>query len=74
VKDGESELPPCPFCGAGETKIRETTHWTGRSNTVISVHVVHWCPRVEGQPQSIINLAGKTREDAIRAWQSRATP
>ena len=64
-------LEPCPFCGAGETNIRETTHWTGLRSQVISARVIHWCVREEGRPSSGLDIAGKTREDAVRKWNQR---
>lgn len=67
-----TELMQCPFCRAGETIISsENSHWTGRGSTVISVEVRHWCERPDGQPQSTITIKGKTRDDAIAAWNRR---
>jgi hypothetical protein len=64
-------LEPCPFCGAGETRVNESTHWTGLRLQVISARVRHWCVREEGQPSSVMEIAGKTREDAVRKWNQR---
>ncbi len=64
-------LEPCPFCGAGETKTHESTHWTGRRSEVISVRIRHWCARDEGQPPSQVEIAGKTREDGVRKGNQR---
>ena len=64
-------LEPCPFCGAGETRVDESTHWTGMRSQVISARVRHWCAREEGQPSSVLEIAGKTREDAVRKWNQR---
>lgn len=66
------DLLPCPFCGAGETRFHESTHWTGLSQSVISVRIHHWCPRDEGQPSSHMEIAGRTRADAIAKWNTRA--
>ena len=66
-------LDPCPFCG-GEgdgLQVKESTHWTGQCSQVISATVIHWCKREPGQPQSIIQIKGKTREDAVHKWNSR---
>lgn len=68
------ELLPCPFCGAGETKIHETQYWTGLQSIVIAARVHHWCVRGAGQPGSRMEIAGKTREDAIANWNGRAAP
>jgi hypothetical protein len=64
-------LLACPFCSAGETQIKPQNYWTGMRNTVISVSVYHWCKRQEGQPQSHIEIKGKTEEDAVKAWNTR---
>lgn len=65
-------LKPCPFCGSGETQIRESNYWTGTRSTVLSVTVIHWCPKTDGQPfQTTIQTKGKTEEDAINAWNTR---
>lgn len=65
------ELMPCPFCGAGELHISESTHWTGMQSVVLSVTVTHWCERNGTQPQSVLQVKGRTREDAIAAWNRR---
>ncbi len=66
------DLKPCPFCGAGETRMSESTYWTGGKPVVISVRVMHWCPRAEGQPQSLIQIAGRDAESAKAAWNARS--
>lgn len=71
MSEETDDLLPCPFCGAGEFRVEESTHWTGMQSVVLSVTVRHWCPRPEGQPMSHIALAGKTREDAIARWNRR---
>jgi hypothetical protein len=39
----------------------------------VSYDVIHWCERVDGQPSPrVIQRCGKTREDAIAAWNTRA--
>lgn len=64
-------LLPCPFCGAGESRIDESTFWNGRASQLISATVKHWCWRAEGQPQSVLSISGHTRADAIAAWNAR---
>ena len=60
------ELRKCPFCHDGETQIRENTHWTGMSNQIHSVVVMHWCI---GTPlRSFLQIKGKTREEAVSKW------
>jgi hypothetical protein len=67
-----AELLPCPFCGAGETRFDESTHWTGMRSQILSVTVMHHCAREEGQLQSFLRITGKTEADAIRLWNKRA--
>lgn len=63
-------LRECPFCHAGETQIRESTHWTGMRNEVHAVTVMHWCARPEGDLQSFLQIKRKQREEAIAVWDS----
>lgn len=65
-------LPPCPFCGAGTTQIRLDRFWTGKRHKRLSATVMHGCVREEGQPQSMIQIKGKTEADAVRLWTARA--
>ena len=67
-------LVPCPFCGGGETEIRENGRmWTGvRFSAPTSVSVWHHCPRIEGQPHRGIERVGRDLESAIAAWNRRA--
>jgi len=69
-----TDLKPCPFCAAGETRIEESKHWTGMRSVVISATVMHWCPRPDGQPQSMLQVKGKTMEDAVARWNERVAP
>ena len=66
-----NDLKPCPFCGAGETQVRETLFWTGMRNGIVSVTVMHWCERNEGQPQSHIEIKGRDHASAVDAWNKR---
>lgn len=70
----DPRLKPCPFCGAGETVIREGGRmWTGqRMSDPISVSVVHWCERVPGQPHRSVERVGRDEPSAIEAWNMRA--
>ena len=70
----EEILSPCPFCDDGTTQVQESTMWTGMRNIVVSVRVRHWCARKDGQPQSVLEVAGKTRVDAIANWNFRSSP
>lgn len=70
--DNFDDLLPCPFCAGGETRIDHATHWTGMSSVPLSTRIMHWCPRKDGQPQSFLQVAGKTDSDAISAWNARA--
>ena len=66
------ELADCPFCGGGEHRVDEKTYWTGMRSELLNVTVRHWCERIEGQPQSLIQITRKTRNEAITAWNTRA--
>lgn len=68
-----TDLLPCPFCGAGETQVRENTHWTGMSSVIISVEVMHWCPRQTGVRGSGVQMRGKTEDEAVAAWNRRVS-
>ncbi len=71
-----NQLLPCPFCGAGETQIRENGRiWNGVTYTKpTSVSVLHWCERPEGQPFCTLEKIGRDRESAIAAWNRRVAP
>ena len=63
-----SEMQPCPFCGGHEVEIRERTASSG----VFSVSVMHWC-KENGKPSlKPIERMGRTRDEAVRAWNKRA--
>lgn len=69
------DLKPCPWCGAGQTQVRENGRmWTGqRHSEPTSVSVVHWCgPEVVGQPSRMIERVGRDSASAIAAWNTRA--
>ena len=68
------ELKPCPFCGAGETRIQEGGKvWSGmKYSAPTSVSVIHWCPAIQGQPSRMIERIGRDEESAIAAWNRRA--
>lgn len=67
-------LEPCPFCGAGETQIRENGKmWLGmRYSEPASVSVFHFCDHVEGQPSRAIERCGRDLDSAIMLWNKRA--
>lgn len=70
----DRELLPCPFCGAGETQIRENGKiWLGmKFSEPSSVSVFHWCEAVPGQPSRPIERVGRDEASAIEAWNRRA--
>lgn len=65
-------LAACPFCGAGTTRLDESTHWTGVRSVVVAARVMHWCARIQGHPQSLIQIAGRDAAAAAAAWNTRA--
>ena len=70
------ELLPCPFCGAGTTRVvMNGQTWTGtKYSDPISVSVVHHCDPIEGQPSRQIERIGRDAESAIAAWNLRSSP
>ena len=70
------ELKPCPFCGGGTFEIRENGKmWQGmKYSDPVSVSVWHWCEHVDGQPSRAIERAGRDRQSAIAAWNTRIEP
>ena len=68
------ELLPCPFCGAGTTRVvMNGQTWTGtKYSDPISVSVIHHCDPVEGQPSRLVERVGRDEESAIAAWNRRA--
>jgi hypothetical protein len=69
-----ADLKPCPWCGAGDTRIEPNGQvWTGmRYSEPISVSVRHWCPAIPGQPSRMIERIGRDEASAIAAWNARA--
>lgn len=67
-------LLPCPFCGAGNTEIRENGKvWSGMGYTrPTSTSVFHHCTPTAGQPSRAIERVGRDRASAIAAWNQRA--
>lgn len=75
TNEDREDLAPCPFCGAGQTGIRENGKvWTGmRFSEPASVSVFHWCEHVDGQPSRAIERVGRDLSSAVAAWNTRAT-
>ena len=73
-KREECRLLPCPFCGAGQTLLKDNGRmWTGmKLSDPVSVSVQHWCEDDPGQPNRVIERIGRDRESAILAWNKRA--
>jgi formate dehydrogenase maturation protein FdhE len=71
----EDVLKTCPFCGeTGEMTVVENGRmWQGtKYSPPVSVSVRHWCPDTGGIRARMIERVGKTKEDAIKAWNTRA--
>jgi Lar family restriction alleviation protein len=62
------ELKPCPFCGGREIEIRERNSPTG----TFSVSVMHWCNEAGRPALKPLERMGRTRDEAVRAWNKRA--
>jgi hypothetical protein len=43
-------------------------------NTVVSVTVMHWCSFGGSGLKSLLKITGKTREEAIKRWNTRTDP
>ena len=70
-------MRPCPFCGAGETRITENRlnrmpDMSGRQSPIISVEITHWCAAVPGQPtRNTITRTGRDMDSAVALWNIR---
>lgn len=75
-QERQSELAPCPFCGAGTFEIHPNGQvWTGQKfSEPASVSVRHWCEAVNGQPARMIERVGRDEDSAIAAWNHRVVP
>ena len=67
-------LLPCPFCGSGETEIRETRlpPTMKGPGAIVSVRLQHWCDRPDGVVATGISFTGRERSNAIEQWNRRA--
>jgi hypothetical protein len=67
-------LPPCPFCGAGQTTIHETRLQPSMSGAgaLIAVEVRHWCVRRAGVVRAHMVFVGRDHATALAAWSERA--
>ena len=70
----ECRLLPCPFCGAGQTLLKDNGRmWAGmKLSDPVKVSVQHWCEDDPGQPNRMIERIGRDRKSAILAWNKRA--
>ena len=66
---GAETLLPCPFCGAGESRIDHQNMWTGMRNQLVCVHIRHWC---EKPSRSHLCITANTEEEAVAEWNKRA--
>lgn len=64
-------LKPCPFCGGTNTLVRPQHYWTGMRNELISVTITHWCNKIETPLQSLLQIKGRTVEEAVSLWNNR---
>ena len=68
------ETLPFQFCDAGDTSVVAYTRSVDWTDAAIRFEVRHQCryDRPDGKPQSLLVINGKTREDAIAAWNRLA--
>ena len=65
-------MKPCPFCGAGETRVDEQTYWTGMRSQVLSVNLRHWCQKAEDDfVTPVFTIRARTEAQAIETWNRR---
>ena len=72
MTNDDKDLKPCPFCGA--TKYLKITYQDSKANASIQGDQKYWgvfC--MEGCCASIDSVY-PTREEAIKAWNTRSTP
>jgi len=69
----KASLKPCPFCGAGETHVKESRHWgpINKPMQIISVSILHWCGRQPGVVHNHLEFRGRDHESALLAWNRR---
>lgn len=76
-----SNIKPCPFCSSGAFEISENGRiWLGtRYGDPVSYTLIHWCGNADPEVfleddrfSEPIKMKGKTREDAIAKWNTRA--
>lgn len=69
------DLKPCPFCASGITDIDVTRlqPTMSGSGATISARIRHWCKTDESRRlQTFIDVGGRTEEETIRLWNTRA--
>lgn len=67
MKVGTLHLLPCPFCGEGETEVRENLFRNGQHKRVHSYTLLHYC----GTPQLLIKIVRPTETELKVAWNKR---
>jgi len=77
MSENTPKLLPCPFCGGGETIIKENPlnnmpRMDGKPSAIVSVEVRHWCEAVAGVVASGAAFRGRDHASAFAAWNRRA--
>jgi hypothetical protein len=70
-EDVRLNLLPCPFCGAGETRVDANYHppTMSKPGSLITVKIIHWC---EGAGlRTTISVVGRDHIDAQNKWNQR---
>jgi hypothetical protein len=72
-KDDGVKLRPCPLCGGKNTRIDESTYWTGMRSEVVSATLRHWCEPVCGDvfANRTINIRARNEAQATDIWNRR---
>lgn len=72
MTNDDKDLKPCPFCG--DTKYLRVTYQDSKANASITGDKKYWGVFCMEKCGASIDSIYPTREEAIRVWNTRATP
>lgn len=72
MTNDDKDLNPCPFCG--DTKYLRVTYQDSKANASITGDKKYWGVFCMEKCGASIDSIYPTREEAIRVWNTRATP